>query len=150
MTALRSEADLYFSLSERPGDFRFQPEAAVQFLRKETASSLQEYLDLAAFFLAFFAAFRSFGVIVGCFLPSFVGLRSFDILFASPPLHVSDASFCIVTVNRRLLSASNRRSTGTSEYPIDTSAVPLEPGTRQIGSHRTRTGIALRTAEDPP
>ena len=38
-----------------------------------------------ASFLARFAAFRSFGVIVGCFLPSLFGLRSFDMLFAPYP-----------------------------------------------------------------
>jgi uncharacterized membrane protein len=49
--------------------------------------------------LALFAAFRSFGVIVGCFLPSFVALRSLAMLFGSSQLHVSDATSFIVTVN---------------------------------------------------
>ena len=42
----------------------------------------QRCLDFVASFLAFFAAFRSFGVIAGFFLPSFFMLRSFDMLFA--------------------------------------------------------------------
>jgi len=40
--------------------------------------SRQGYVDFEVSFLAFFAAFRSFGVIVDCFLPSFLDLCSFD------------------------------------------------------------------------
>ncbi len=40
-----------------------------------------------ASFLARFAAFRSFGVIVGCFLPSLFGLRSLLMLFAPYPYY---------------------------------------------------------------
>lgn len=47
-------------------------------LRGSKAISYSEKLDFFSFFLAFFAAFRSFGVIDGCFLPSFLELRSLD------------------------------------------------------------------------
>ena len=88
----------------------YRPRADIQPCRQATVSSLYRYLDFAASFLAFFSAFRSFGVIEGCFLPSFFVLRSFDIPFASYPLYFSDALACMLTVNPRPLSAISCRS----------------------------------------
>ena len=45
------------------------------------AVSYYRFLDFIASFLDFFTAFRSFGVIVGFFLPSFFVLRSLDMRF---------------------------------------------------------------------
>ena len=56
-------------------------------LNRCKAVSYHPRLDFIASFLAFFAALRSFGVIVGCFLPSFFVLRSLDMRFAPYRCH---------------------------------------------------------------
>ena len=49
-------------------------------IEDKSATGSQFWRDFAAILLDFFAALRSFGVIVGCFFASLVGLRSLDIL----------------------------------------------------------------------
>jgi len=77
----------------------------VRLRRWATPASLHGYRDLAASFLAFFAALRSFGVLVGCFLPSLTALRSLDIQLASSTLNYLDALSWILPVNERPLAA---------------------------------------------
>jgi len=61
----------------QPGHVDWAPRAAIP-----SRPQLQRCLDFVACFLAFFAAFRSFGVIAGFFLSSFFVLRSFDICWS--------------------------------------------------------------------